>query len=181
MMNYNTERITEVTCHLCYYDEQVSVQILSLVCQFMKSKSFLPLIEKVFNISLCVFDIEDNLNSVRVDALFELNDKINEEPVDTEHQKILFEYLEREKETSLKDVLVILYSIGKAIEKYKVIGKYFDKNKNKLGWIATFISKIKNDPATKEKFVKESGYILNQHPDLLEGIQNNLIKRFIKE
>ena len=121
------------------------------------------------------------MNSVRVDTLFELNDKINEEPVDTEHQKILFEYLEREKETSLKDVLVILYSIGKAIEKYKVIGKYFDKNKNKLGWIAKFISKIKNDPATKEKFVKESGYILNQHPDLLEVIQNNLIKRFIKE
>jgi hypothetical protein len=181
MMNYNVDKIKDITSHLCYYDEQVSVQILSLVCQFMKTRSFTPLIEKVFNFSLCVFDLKDNLNLVRVDALFELNDKINEEPVDTEHQKILFEYLEKESETSLKDVLVILYSIGKAIEKYDVIGQYFDKNKNKLGWIATFISKIKNDPATKERFVKESGYILNQHPDLLEVIQKNLIKRFINE
>ena len=181
LLNYNNARPKELTSHLCYGDEQVSVQILNLVCQFMKTKTFMPLIEKVFNNSLCVFDLKDNLELIRVDALFELNDKINEEPIDTEQNKILFEYLEAEKENSLKDSLLMLYSIGKSIEKYEVIGKYFDKNKNKIGWISTFINKIKTDPATKERYIKESGYILNQHPDLLEVIQNNLIKRFNKE
>ena len=181
LLNYNYARPKELTCHLCYCDEQVSVQILNLVCQFMKTKTFMPLIEKVFNNSLSVFDLKDNLELIRVDALFELKDKINEEPIDTEQNKILFEYLEGEKDNSLKDTLLMLYCIGKAIEKYEVIGQYFDKNKNKLEWIGTFINKIKTDPATKERYIKESGYILNQHPDLLEVIQNNLIKRFIKE
>ena len=181
LLNYNQARPKELTSHLCYCNEQVSVQILNLVCQFMKTKTFMPLIEKVFNNSLCVFDLKDDLELIRVDALFELNDKISEEPIDTEQNKILFEYLEGEKENSLKDTLLMLFCIGKAIEKYEVIGQYFDKNKNKLEWIGEFINKIKTDPATKERYIKESGYILNQHPDLLEVIQNNLIKRFIKE
>jgi hypothetical protein len=181
LLSYNNARPKELTSHLCYGDEQVSVQILNLVCQFMKTKTFMPLIEKVFNNSLCVFDLKDNLELIRVDALFELNDKTNEEPIDTEQNKILFEYLEAEKENSLKDSLLMLYCIGKAIEKYEVIGQYFDKNKNKLGWIGVFINKIKTDQTTKEKYIKESGYILNQHPDLLEVIQKNLIKRFINE
>ena len=181
LINYNYEKSKELTSHLCYCDEKVSVYILNLVCQFMKTKAFMPFKEKVFNNSLYVFDLKDNLELIRVDALFELNDKTNEEPIDTEHNKILFEYLEAEKENSLKDSLLMLYCIGKAIEKYEVIGHYFDKNKNKLGWIGVFINKIKTDQTTKEKYIKESGYILNQHPDLLEVIQKNLIKRFINE
>jgi hypothetical protein len=92
LLNYNQARPKELTSHLCYCNEQVSVQILNLVCQFMKTKTFMPLIEKVFNNSLCVFDLKDNLELIRVDALFELNDKISEEPIDTEQNKILFEY-----------------------------------------------------------------------------------------
>ena len=181
MLYHNYAKSKEITCHLCYCDEEVSVKIMKLVCGFIKSKTFMPIIEKAFNNILCVFDLKDNLELIRVDALFELNDKINQEPVDLEQHKILFEYLEDEKENSIKFVLLMLYSFGKAIENYDVIAQYFDKNKSKLGWIGTFIFKIKNDQITKEKFIKESGYILNQHPDLLQVIQDNLIKRFIQQ
>ena len=167
----------EITSHLSYCDEQTSFKILRLACEFSKTKSFSPFIEKVFNTALCMFDLKDNLNPIRVDALFELNDKPNEEPVDSEHETLL-EYLEEEKEKNLKLVLTMLYSFGKAIEKYDIISEYFEKHKNKLKWIATYIFMIKNDQITKDKFVRESGYILNQHPDLLQVIQDNIIKRF---
>ena len=78
----------------------------------------------------------------------------------------------------MKFILIMLYNIGKAIEKYDVISKYFEKNKNKLTWIAKFIFMIKNDQNTKDKFIKDSGYILNQHPDLLQVIQESIIQRY---
>ena len=181
MLYHNYSKWKEITCHLCYCDEEVSVKIMKLVCEFIKSKTFMPMVEKVFNNALYVFDLKDNLEHIRVDALFELNDKINQEPVELEQHKILCQYLEDEKENSIKFVLLMLYCFGKAIENYDVIAQYFDNNKNKLGWIGTFIFKIKNDQITKDKFIKECGYILNQHPDLLQVIQDNLIKRFIQK
>ena len=138
----------------------------------------MPIVERVFNNALDVFNLKDNLEHIRVDALFELNDKINQEPVELEQHKILFQYLDDEKENSIKFVLLMLYCFGKAIENYEVIAQYFDNNKSKLGWIGTFIFKIKNDQITKDKFIKECGYILNQHPDLLQVIQDNLINHF---
>ena len=123
--------------------------------------------------------MKDNLDLVRVDALFELNDKNYEEPIDLEDiHKTLFSHLEEQKEISMKFVLLMLYNIGKAIEKYDIINKYFEKNKNKLTWIAKLIFMIKNDQNTKDKFVKDSGYILNQHPDLLQVIQESIIQRY---
>ena len=168
----------EITCHLSYCDEEVSVKILKLVCEFSKSKYFIHFIEKIFNNALCVFDLKDNLELIRVDALFELSDKNNEEPIDLEQNKSLFKYLEEEKENSMKLVLVMLYNVGAAIEKYDVIRKYFEINRNKLGWIAKFINMIRIDQITKDKFARECGYILNQHPDLLKVIQESIIKRF---
>ena len=123
--------------------------------------------------------MKDNLDLIRADALFELDDKNYEEPIDVEEQhKTLFNYFEEQKEDNMKFILIMLYNIGKAIEKYDVISKYFEKNKNKLEWIAKFIFMIKNDQNTKDKFIKDSGYILNQHPDLLQVIQESIIQRY---
>ena len=168
----------EITCHLNYCDEQTSYKMMRLVCEFSKTKTFVAIIEKVFTNALSVFDLQDDLALIRVDALFELNDKNYEEPVELEKHKTLFEHLQEEVDKSMKYVLIMLYNIGKAIEKYDIINDYFENNKNKLGWIAKFIFKIKHDQITKDKFLKESGFILNQHPDLLQIIQENIIKRF---
>ena len=123
--------------------------------------------------------MKDNLDLIRADDLFGLNDKNYHEPIDLEEQhKTLFDYLEEQKENSVKLVLIVLYNIGKAIGKYETINKYFEKNKNKLNFIAKLIFVIKNAQTIKEQFVKESGYILNQHPDLLQIIQESIIQRY---
>ena len=180
ILEHPYSRSKEITGHLSFIDEKVSIQILKLICEFTKSTSFVPLIEKVFNNVLCVFDLKDNLEIIRADALFELNDNnINEEPVDMEFHKNLFDYLEQEKNNSMKKVLLILYNIGKAIENYEIVAHYFENYKSKLSWIGTFIFNIKNDQNTKDRFVNNCGYILNQHPDLLKVIQENLINRYI--
>ena len=180
ILEHPYSRSKEITGHLSFNDEKVSIQILKLICEFTKTTSFVPLIEKVFNNVLCVFDLKDNLEIIRADALFELNDNnINEEPIDMEFHKNLFDYLEQEKNNSMKKVLLILYNIGKAIENYEIVAHYFENYKSKLAWIGTFIFNIKNDQNTKDRFVNNCGYILNQHPDLLKVIQENLINRYI--
>ena len=179
MLFHNYAKSKEIICHLCYCDEENSVKILKLVNAFTKTKSFFPFIEKVFNNALYVFDLRDNLELIRADALFELEDKNYLNTIELERNKNLFEHLEEEKDNSMKFVLTMLYSIGKAIEKYDdILGKYFENNKSKLKWIGMFIFMIKNDQITKEKYMKDSGYILNQHPDLLQIIQEQIIKRF---
>ena len=64
-------------------------------------------------------------------------------------------------------------------ENYEIVAHYFENYKSKLAWIGTFIFNIKNDQNTKDRFVNNCGYILNQHPDLLKVIQENLINRYI--
>lgn len=88
-------------------------------------------IEKVFNNILCVFDFKDNLDFIKDETLFELNDKNYEEPIDLETwHNTLFDYLEEQKETSMKIVLSIIYHIGKAIEKYDATVKFIFTIKN---------------------------------------------------
>ena len=167
----------EVTCHLSYCDEKVSIIIMRLVCEFLKSKTFVPRIEKVFNNAICVFDIKDNLDIFRVRALFELEDK-NTDDIDEIERKTLFEYYNESKENSMQNVLLMLYNIGKVIEKYDIISKYFEKNKNKIAWIREYYNRIKNDPNLRDNFEKGCRYIINLHPDLMKIIVENFIKRF---
>ena len=171
----------EILCHLCYGDEKISVKILSLVNQFIKSKTvFLPFIEKVFKNTLSVFELKDALEFVRLDTLFQLNDENNtenKEPSEVEEYNLFdFYYEVREKHINL--VLYMLYNVGKAIEKYDIVCQYFEKNKNKIIWINYFLIELKSDLKMKDDFLKNNMFIMNQHPDLLSVIQNSIIKRF---
>ena len=47
----------EITCHLSYYDEQTSVKILKLVCEFSKTKTFLPFIDQLYAIFIINCDL----------------------------------------------------------------------------------------------------------------------------
>ena len=167
----------EITCHLCFCDETVSVIIMTLVCEFLKSRTFLPMIEKVFNNVIGVFDLNDNLNIIRVEALFELGDK-NSDDVDELERKTLFEYYNENKEKIMQNVLLMLYNIAKAIENYEIIEQYFANHKNKIEWIGGYINKIKNDLAMKNNFEKSCKYIMNIHPDLMKKINENFIKKY---
>ena len=72
----------------------------------------------------------------------------------------------------------MLYNIAKAIEKYGIINQYFEKNKNKIEWIKYFLIELKSDHNMRENFLKNNTFIMSQHPDLMQVIQESLIKRF---
>ena len=178
---HNYCKSKEIICHLCYGDEKTSVKILSLVNEFLKNNNiFLPFKEKVLNNTLSVFEIKDAIEFIRLDTLFQLNDNKeddNKEPVEIEDNN-LFNYYYEQREKNINMVLCVLYNIGKGVEKYEIISKYFEKYKNKLEWIKYFLIEIKTDPKMKEDFAKNNAYIMNQHPDLFQIIQEFLIKRF---
>ena len=154
---------------------------MSLVNVFIRSKNpLLPFIEKVFNNALSVFELKDALEFIRVDTLFQLNDEKNsenKEPIDTE-EYTLFEYYYEIREEHILLVLNMLYNVGKALEKYEIIRQYFVKYKNKIEWIKYFLVELKSDPKMKEDFIKNNGFIMNLHPDLMQVIQESIIKRF---
>ena len=171
----------EIICHLCYGDVKTSIKILSLVNDFIRSKNTpLPFIEGVLNNALYVFELKDSLEFIRLDTLFQLNDNkntITKEKMDTEEKLSLFEYLCEERESHINLVLYILYSIGKAIEKYGNIYQYFQLNKLKLEWIQYFLIELKTDPIMKEDFKKNNTLIISQHTDLMNVIQESIIKK----
>ena len=171
----------EIICHLCYGHEKTSVKILSLINIFIRSKNTpLPFIDKILSNALNVFELKDALEFVRLDTLFQLNDNKNignKEPIDIEENKPLFEYLYEERENHINLVLYILYNIGKSIEKYDIVYKYFVKNKNKIEWIKYFLNELKNNLKMRTEFLKNNNFIMTQHPDLIHVIQESLIKK----
>ena len=74
-------------------------------------------------------------------------------------------------------MVYILYNIGKSIEKYDIVYKYFVKNKNKIEWIKYFLNELKNNLKMRTEFLKNNNFIMTQHPDLIHVIQESLIKK----
>jgi hypothetical protein len=171
----------EVICHLCYGDEKTSVKILSLVNEFIRSKNVpLPFLEEVFNNAISVFNLNDALGFIRVETLFQLNfdeNNSNKEPIDNEQIGLLDYYCE-ERETNINLILYMLYNIAKAIERYGIVQQHFEKYKNKIEWVKYFLIELKSDPNMKESFLQNNTFILKEHPDLMQVIQESLIKKF---
>ena len=169
-------------CHLCYGDEKTSVKILSLVNSIMKTKNIpLPFIETVFNNAISVYTLKDALTFIRLDTLFQLNNESisYEEQIEVEQcNNKLFEYYYETRGQNLNLVLYMLYNIGNAIEKNKVINQYFQKYKNQLRWIKDFLIELKSDMTMRQEFLKNNQFILSQHPDLFQVINKNMIKNF---
>ena len=171
----------EVICHLCYGDEKTSVKILSLVNEFIRSKNVpLPFLEEVFNNAISVFNLNDALGFIRVETLFQLNfdeNNSNKEPIENEQIGLLDYYCE-ERETNINLILYMLYNIAKAIERYGIVQQHFEKYKNKIEWVKYFLIELKSDPNMKESFLQNNTFILKEHPDLMQVIQESLIKKF---
>jgi hypothetical protein len=140
----------------------------------------LPFLEEVFNNAISVFNLNDALGFIRVETLFQLNfdeNNSNKEPIDNEQIGLLDYYCE-ERETNINLILYMLYNIAKAIERYGIVQQHFEKYKNKIEWVKYFLIELKSDPNMKESFLQNNTFILKEHPDLMQVIQESLIKKF---
>jgi hypothetical protein len=167
----------EIICHLCFCDENTSVKILSLVNRFMREVNYAQYVERVFNNALYVFELKDALEFIRVKTLFQLVDESNNsnEINDDIEQNALFDFYYKERENSTVFVLSMVFNIAKAIEKYGVIFLYFEKNKNKIEWVPYFIMEVQSNEKMKDSIMKSN--ILNEHPDIIQVINDKMVKK----
>ena len=167
----------EIICHLCFCDENTSVKILSLVNKFMREVNYVAYAERVFNNTLSVFELKDALEFIRVKSLFQLVDESNNsnEINDDMEQNALFDFYYKERENSTVFVLSMIFNIAKAIEKYGTIFTYFEKNKNKIDWVPYFIMEVQSNEKMKDNIMKSN--ILNEHPDIIQVINEKMVKR----
>ena len=166
----------EIICHLCFCDENVSVKILSLVNRFMREVNYVQHVERVFNNALSVFEIKDALEFIRVKSLFQIEDESNSNEInDDMEQNALFDFYYKERKNSTVFVLSMIFNIAKAIEKYGVIYTYFEKNKNKIDWVPYFIMEVQSDEKMKDSIMKSN--ILNEHPDIIQVINDKMVKK----
>jgi len=167
----------EIICHLCFCDENTSVKILSLVNRFMREVNYYQYVERVFNNALSVFELKDALEFIRVKYLFQLGDESNNsnDINDDIEQNALFDFYYKERENSTLFVLGMIFNIANAIEKYGTIFKYFEKYKNKLGWVPYFIMEVQSNERMKDNIMKSN--ILNEHPDIIQVINEKIVKK----
>jgi hypothetical protein len=167
----------EIICHLCFCDENISVKILSLVNKFIRKVNYVAYAERVFNNALSVFELKDALEFIRVKALFKLVDESNNsnEINDDNEQNELFDFYYKERENSTVFVLSMIFNIAKAIEKYGTIFSYFEKNKNKIEWVPYFIMEVQGNEKMKDSIIRSN--ILNEHPDIIQVINEKMVKK----
>ena len=163
LLNNNNENIEQILCHLCWEDESVSIKIIYIVNNFLKINYYTyPLFENVFFNIMNIFKIKDSFTHKRLDALFELEDEVND--------KTLIKFYIENKNTNYILVLESLYIISKTIEKYDIVFEYFKKNKNKVEWVKEYYTEFFDN--------KYNISFLNKiHPDTLSAIESLFINK----
>ena len=163
LLNNTDDNIEQMLCHLCWEDEGVSIQIISIVNNFLKINYFTyPLFENVFFNIMNIFKINDSFTHKRLDTLFELEDEVND--------KTLIQFFIENKNTNYIIVLESLYIIAKIIEKYDIVFEYFKKNNNKIEWVKEYYTEFFDN--------KYNISFLNKiHPDILSTIETQFINK----
>ena len=121
-----------------------------------------------------------NLSAKNKNGLETLYDKISEmfnlDEINYDiEQNALFDFYYKERENSTVFVLSMIFNIAKAIEKYGIIFSYFEKNKNKIVWVPYFIMEVQSDVKMKDNIMKSN--ILNEHPDIIQVINEKMVKK----
>ena len=162
----------KVLCHLCYGDESTSVKIMKLINNLLKEKSYrYKQYEIIFSNLGSLFEMNDSLTNIRLEALFELESKDN----GNGQQTLIDFYFNTKYELPLL-VLEGLLIISKAIEAYKNVYEYFKKNKNKLEWVKDYYMEFFSDE-DKHNLCVYLENIINIHPDVFEVIETQIINK----
>ena len=162
----NTKNILH---HICYEDENISIKIMKLVNKYLK-QPYYAFFEKedIFLNTFEIFELNDSLTDKRLNALFELEEK------EDQNTESLVEFYIRIKNQMPILVLDMLYLFSKALEKHIKIFDYFKKNKNKFEWVNAYYISFFDDKGNLPQNVTN---ILNKHPDLFQVIEFQFINR----
>ena len=159
---------SQIICHLCYGDENISVKILQLVNNFLKQKYYkYPSCENISFNAFKVFEINDSFTAKRLETLFELENTEN-------NNNTLIEFYQNTRYELPSLVLEGLFILTTAIQRYKCVYEYFNKNKDKVKWVNNYYMEFYMETNNLMKYI---GKILNDHPNLLEFIADKFINR----
>ena len=109
--------------------------------------------------------MEDSLNEIRLEKLFELNSENKQElPI--------FDLYDNVKDIS-DFILEFIYMLATVMFEHNTIFEYLYKYKTKISWIYDYFNKIKNQGIGNKSY----NVIYSLHPEFVDIIEEGLIKR----
>ena len=153
----------ELIGNLFYENEQFSNFFFNTYLKEL-NKNY-EVFENVF-IKVCsIFKMEDSLNEIRLEKLFELNSENKQElPI--------FDLYDNVKDIS-DFILEFIYMLATVMFEHNTIFEYLYKYKTKISWIYDYFNKIKNQGIGNKSY----NVIYSLHPEFVDIIEEGLIKR----
>ena len=156
----------EILGNLCYENQQFSNLLFKKINSYLRdlNKEF-KIFENIF-IKVCsIFKMEDSLNEIRLEKLFELNSENKQElPI--------FDLYDNVKDIS-DFILEFIYMLATVMFEHNTIFEYLYKYKTKISWIYDYFNKIKNQGIGNKSY----NVIYSLHPEFVDIIEEGLIKR----
>ena len=156
---------SELICHLCYEDENISRKILFEINKYLRQvNNRINIVENIFTKICNVFSINDSLTGLRLETLFQLNS-------DNQGFVPLFEFFYNQRQTEF--FLVILFNLSSVMYQYDSISQYFMNNKQKIQWIFSYFYDLKEEGFLNDSYNKVNSY----HPEFMQIIEEGFINR----
>ena len=156
----------EVLGNLCYENEQFSKLFFKKINNYFRdiNREFGDF-ENIFNKACSILKLDDSLNELRLEKLFELGS-------DNQQDLPIFDFYDHIKE-KYDIVLDFIYMLATAMYEYNSLYEYLFKYKTKITWIYYYFNKIKNDGMGTKTF----NALYSVHPEFIEIIEEGLINR----
>ena len=156
----------EVLGNLCYENEQFSKLFFKKINNYLRdvNREFVDF-ENIFNKACSVLKMNDSLNEMRLEKLFELGSE-------SQQDLPIFDFYDHVKE-KYDLVLDFIYMLATAMYEYNSIYEYLFKYKAKISWIYYYFNKVKNEGMGTKTF----NVLYSVHPEFVEIIEEGLINR----
>ena len=169
---YQSSDIFKVICHLSFYDEFISTQILLLLKMLLKNEFYYysqleEIVLRVFE----MFSLEDGLNQLRLNTLFDFD---KEENYEHSLNKFYFDIRNKSPKITLRGI----YILAQVIQRFNDINKYIIENKERIRWINDFYAETIVNVQEKNNFYNDIKKLLDDNPGILEFIQKEFINKF---
>ena len=169
---YQSPDIYKVICHLSFYDEFISTQILIILKMLLRNEFYYysqmeEIVLRVFE----MFNLDDGLNQLRLNTLFDFD---KEENYEHSLNKFYFEVRNKSPQVTLRGV----YILAQVMQRFDDINKYVMENKERIKWINDFYAETIVNVQEKNNSYNDIKKLLEDIPGILEFIQNEFINKF---